>query len=423
MEIHSKENQTLLESVNPVFKTARTTLFDLSNAGDGDARILCEKMHLTAEETGSSERAEIMEESQRISELVVESRYSTISSLAMSSGADLIVDLPCGYTPRGIQFARNNRRYLGLDLPASIAEGEPVFLSLTDEEKRPLLRYAGCDATNYESLARALEGEEGTVCICTEGLLMYLTESETGEFCDNIRRILEKHGGCWLAADPEVAIQYGLTIRSVYPQMLTRIQSNGQKNVEDKAQIRMSATSLLVSPRGSVPENMKNAMAFLARHGLKAERMVIAEHMPRMGSVEKLDEEKRLAYCEAMKKCAFWRITPASADSGEEREVSEARFAARMKREEDTLKAVLCGRVDTLTAPKVLSLFELECSGEAPAAAEIDCRDLEYISSAGLRVLLIMRKKLKKGVTLKNAGPAVLEILKQTGFDELLNLA
>jgi anti-sigma B factor antagonist len=52
----------------------------------------------------------------------------------------------------------------------------------------------------------------------------------------------------------------------------------------------------------------------------------------------------------------------------------------------------------------------------------IDCRELSYISSAGLRVLLIMKKECNEGVKLTGITPAVREILEQTAFDSILDI-
>ena len=52
----------------------------------------------------------------------------------------------------------------------------------------------------------------------------------------------------------------------------------------------------------------------------------------------------------------------------------------------------------------------------------MDCHALDYISSAGLRVLLIMRKKCEEGVSLSGINETVGEILDQTGFSEILDV-
>lgn len=414
--------EALWEMVNPVYKTAKTTLFALADSGDEDAKKLCEKLSLTEESATTSDRSGINKKSNLVSDLVVNTRYSTIGKLAMEAAAETVVDLPCGYTPRGVQFARKNQRYIGLDLPATISESEPLMMSLIDEDKKDLVRYISCDATNYSSLSKALSDVKGKVCICTEGILMYLTDSETSQLCDNICRILKSHGGCWLLADTEVSLQYGLTIRSLFPEMLESIRSSGQKNVEDRAEIRMGRTDLLVNPAGDVAENIKTAMTFLARHGLKAERLSIAENMPELAAEKKLSEEQRAAFRAAMAHCAFWKITAAVSGGGEEKQTEGENFSVKMQRQGDELQVNLTGRVDTLTAPEILSLYEQMNKDTEVSRVNVDCSDLVYISSAGLRVLLIIHKRAKECVKLTNVCADVAEILAQTGFDSILQI-
>ena len=51
----------------------------------------------------------------------------------------------------------------------------------------------------------------------------------------------------------------------------------------------------------------------------------------------------------------------------------------------------------------------------------MDCSRLDYISSAGLRVLLLMHKACKGGVSLHGENEAVKEIIEQTGFDSIFH--
>ena len=76
------------------------------------------------------------------------------------------------------------------------------------------------------------------------------------------------------------------------------------------------------------------------------------------------------------------------------------------------------GRLDTVTAPQ----FE-ECIAEnltGMRTLTLDCAGLEYVSSAGLRVLLATQKKMKGGLKLKNVCELVMEVFEITGFADIL---
>ena len=74
--------------------------------------------------------------------------------------------------------------------------------------------------------------------------------------------------------------------------------------------------------------------------------------------------------------------------------------------------------MDTITAPELLKAWEAEKGGTPITAAEIDCSRLQYISSAGLRVLLILQKGGAQ-VRLTGVNDAVWEILETTGFIDI----
>jgi anti-anti-sigma factor len=78
----------------------------------------------------------------------------------------------------------------------------------------------------------------------------------------------------------------------------------------------------------------------------------------------------------------------------------------------------LKGRLDTMTAPSLLAFYEQ--NKDSLQGVVVDCAELDYISSAGLRVLLIMQKGCSEGVRLRNVNALVTEILGQTGFDSVL---
>ncbi|MBQ6738389.1 MAG: hypothetical protein IJP41_08040, partial [Synergistaceae bacterium] len=120
-----KETQALREIVNPVFNTAKMTLFQLASAGDDDAKKLVEKLNITFEATQNSVITESSKNQLLWESVFFEIRFRTMNAMIESSGFDVEVDLPCGYTPRAIQFSRNNKKYVGLDLPATIYEAEP----------------------------------------------------------------------------------------------------------------------------------------------------------------------------------------------------------------------------------------------------------------------------------------------------------
>ena len=82
----------------------------------------------------------------------------------------------------------------------------------------------------------------------------------------------------------------------------------------------------------------------------------------------------------------------------------------------------LAGRLDTMTAPEL----ETEISAALPMAKSLtlDMEKLDYISSAGLRVILKTQKALEKqsGLKLIHVPEAVKEVFDITGFSDFLTI-
>ena len=81
------------------------------------------------------------------------------------------------------------------------------------------------------------------------------------------------------------------------------------------------------------------------------------------------------------------------------------------------LTVALDGRLDTVTAPE-LETFLGEKLGTADLVT-FDCEKLIYISSAGLRVLLTVHKRMKGAMKLIGVSELVMEVLMMTGFADI----
>lgn len=82
----------------------------------------------------------------------------------------------------------------------------------------------------------------------------------------------------------------------------------------------------------------------------------------------------------------------------------------------------LIGEVDASNVPDIEETLLKEVKGVTNLT--FDLSGLEYISSAGLRVLLLMQKMMKShgSMTIKNVQKDVMDIFRVTGFVRLLNI-
>ena len=93
-----------------------------------------------------------------------------------------------------------------------------------------------------------------------------------------------------------------------------------------------------------------------------------------------------------------------------------------IKRNSEETIIEIAGRLDTTTAPALDKTINQDITDVTKLV--IDVKGLEYISSAGLRVLLGAQKKFQKSGSMKliNVCEAVMEVFEMTGFADILTI-
>ncbi|MDO4731225.1 MAG: STAS domain-containing protein [Clostridia bacterium] len=88
----------------------------------------------------------------------------------------------------------------------------------------------------------------------------------------------------------------------------------------------------------------------------------------------------------------------------------------------DALTLEIIGRLDTTTAPELET--EIDQSLDNVSSLILDCGNLDYMSSAGLRVILKAQKimNVKGEMKLINVSDIIMEIFDITGFSDILTI-
>lgn len=94
----------------------------------------------------------------------------------------------------------------------------------------------------------------------------------------------------------------------------------------------------------------------------------------------------------------------------------------KMTKEEDQLTVAVEGRLDTLTSPELEEKIKPEL--DSLKKLTFDFAGLEYISSAGLRVLLMAAQAMEdKGeMIVRNVNSDIMDIFEVTGFVDILKI-
>jgi len=89
-----------------------------------------------------------------------------------------------------------------------------------------------------------------------------------------------------------------------------------------------------------------------------------------------------------------------------------------------THKLMLAGRLDTNTSPQLEAEANRIYQAEAAPDIVVEMGACEFVSSAGLRVIVAMQKHAATGgsLTFRNVVPDVMDVFAMTGFDSILTI-
>ena len=402
---------------NPAFNGAKSTLVYLMRAGDENAAMMARELHIEPDDVFKGEQQAALSLGMMAKE---DAGHEIMDQFLAAAPEKTIVDLGCGYTPRALDPKLAGKRFIGCDLPIVIDEIAPLMKKLRGGGNTPQAEYRAADFTSYASLRAALDGVEGPVCLTSESVLTYLTQSEVRQLCANVRRVLKEFGGRWLTPDPEAGDRTVGTLVAV-------LGMEGFRNVISVFTTLSNQSDVVVGDNDMViryghQEDPPAAAALLKEVGLKVKKVPLGEHMPELKVFAKLDEQQRQAMKELYAKLMLWELTP-DPDWTEPAPEKGGAFGLDTAVNGAELTVTLRGRVDSLTAPDFLAAFEKTAGENDLTAATVDMSGLEYISSAGLRVLLIMTKRLGPGrVVVTGANELIRSIFEQTGYDDILRI-
>ncbi len=393
----------LYELTNPVFNTAKMTLTLLSAVGNEDS-VAFEKALGFEQMPHVDVKSGEYELLKRIGAITIELRYALANRLIEQAGNKNVLDLACGYTPKAKYLMDRGYNYVGGDLPAVVEDMARVSKELLDGKAI----FQAVDVTNGTSVAAAAAHlPEGPVTIDCEGLVAYLDKNEMTAMVRNFAALLAARGGCWVTTDFESDHYFLAIIQAVTggqgEKFLKLVDSQVNKKTAD-------------ADHAPVFANDEEKVTFLESMGLSVERRPITG-VANMGlrTLQACTPEQREAIAAALGKINVWIMTPSGAKAAQP--AGAGGLAIDQDLNGDALIIRLAGRMDSISAPALLNAF-----WDIPTAVKditLDLKNLEYTSSAGLRVMLIMYKQMGEGhFRLTNVNATVAAILKDTGFSQ-----
>lgn len=403
--------------VNPTYLTAKSTLLMLAGAGNEDAKKMIAALGTQDDVTRNAQKngsRQIISESELKAlmagtSLAVEARYAALSRFMRTEGYTNLLDIACGYTPRSVYCSTAGINYVGLDVPVVAEELQEMANKLGMGKDHPV--YLGGDATNAASLLAAADLLEGKIVVSCEGLSHYLSKDEFEQFIGGIRKVLEQHGGVWVTSDMGVNYEAFAT---------AAMSSPDAKEIYNKARINAMKSSNIYGD-GVGYWNSEKKQEFIEAHGFKVERIPFYHGDEELNLLKDIPDAWRTAFLKELDDSKLWKMTLSENVSAGKIEGAKQvdNLKIGFEKKDGSLLCRVKGRIDTISAPALLEVFENNYDGISEI--KVDAKDLEYISSAGLRVLLMAVKKTGN-VSVVNISEAVRDIFEATGFDQMIKI-
>jgi O-methyltransferase involved in polyketide biosynthesis len=138
---------------------------------------------------------------------ILEARYKSITEMIRRSDVHQVLELASGLSLRGLAMTADPAlHYVETDLAELTAESSGLIEEIFRRHHfatRDNFHRLAANALEGEDLVRATENfaPDQPIAIVHEGLLQYLTSTETEAVAVNIRALLEKFGGSWITPD------------------------------------------------------------------------------------------------------------------------------------------------------------------------------------------------------------------------------
>ena len=378
------------EKANEAFQTAKLTSYWLELAGLPEAKEYAQLIHL--EEELDPAMIPHSEDMCFLNPVIHEIRYSSINTFIENSGCKNILDIACGYSPRGLLFARKGYHYVGADLPVVAEQLKQVVYDLDLRG----LDYIGADATNYSSLKKAADLLDGPICVVVEGLGMYLNAAEAETLRFNIAKLLsERPGSSFVTTDPGNGYLFHAVITSVYPPERT------MKTFGELFEMYNWASDGGITYETAKRPLEEDLMLF-RQAGMEVKAIPLLPEGYELQSFPALPEAAVASLKKAIGQHLLFTATAAVSPTEKKDPEEQTDFSLTAREENGVLRLIVQGRLDSLTAPALLQCFEEHKA--AIKTVEIDLSKTTFVSSAGNRCFYLIRKELGDDEALKLSG-------------------
>ena len=278
--------------------SAQVKLQWLTEAGIPEAKkflkLLNRPVFFTAENLPDFERIKLT------NALYQELNYAAAIEYVRQKDYHNVFDLACSLSPRAMILGDEGRKVVVGELDAVCLIGDWCIDEFGKKAKRNV-DYDSFWLQDGLMMMNSADKFNGEICIIEQGVMIYLSKDICAKMYDNIRDVLKKHGGCMITSD-FVQRKYFTDVASALygaaeaPKIYAGTKAMYEKVFDDAI-------------NDAAHQDEQEALAFLAAHGLKAEKIPLFTAAPKLYISEKLSPAQIQAVNELATKNYLWVIT------------------------------------------------------------------------------------------------------------------
>lgn len=287
----------LPENDHAVSDTAYITLDWLAESGNDMAKCIIDQVGDRASAT--QKQIENYDSISKVNKEYQKLRYDSLNEYVLQNNYGEVMDLACGYSPRGLELAALNIEYTGCDFESVVQNISQLSDGIIEPQKREFLKYSIADVTSNEQMKEAAKSFDGPVCIMTEGLFMYLDDEEAAATVHNIADILREKGGCFVTQDFSTKLFVTDVADAIYPGEGDKLYAASADMYNDTAEYIM---------RTEYGEDASNIIEILENEGLNIEKVSLFNN-GESADIPNLDDEQRNRLEKVKQKEYMWVIT------------------------------------------------------------------------------------------------------------------
>jgi len=239
-------------------------------------------------------------------------------------------------------------------------------------------------------------------------------------------RLLKDRGGCWITVDPETLARHLAVYSAIAGDRAAEFLDDEMKGFSGESEIDVAGISThFLRKNGSKSEkadSSESEQEFI-QNGFLVEKIPFVTGSYELRSFAFLKPEVVNRLKKNLADVHLWKFSVNPDFASKDIQKSDKAFHLQSETDKNILKLVISGRLDSLSAPLLLQKWDEKRASTDIQKVEISCENLAYISSAGLRVLMMICKELNKGqLILLHPTPEVREIIAKTGFADYFQM-